>query len=264
MPVSPALAPLHMAIAAQDELVLRGALVYPHRRTGTRYPLAVLVHQYPSTRDCYAPLTADLHAAGVATLAFDLRGHGESVWTPSGVKVADFPAGPTMGAFGEAFMGSASKVGFPMIADDIVRVTSWGIFQNFIDASRVLLVGGSVGGTGVLLAAPRVGPGLRGVLTFAAAGAGVHGPDADGRIRRNCQGAGVPMLLTTSEQDPFDGAANAKRWSAGVSGITVRVVPGSDHAMAIYYAVRKEALDFARRVFVTSATSGAKKKTTKR
>ena len=32
------------------------------------YPLAVLAHQYPTTRDSYAPLIADLLAAGVATL----------------------------------------------------------------------------------------------------------------------------------------------------------------------------------------------------
>lgn len=259
MPVYPALAPLHMAIPAEDGLVLRGVLVYPHRRTGTRYPLAVLVHQYPATRDSYAPLTADLHAAGVATLAFDLRGHGESIWTPSGVKVADFPAGPTMDDFGTAFMGSGAKVGFPHIANDVVRVTSWAGFQNYIDASRVLLVGGSVGGTGVLLAAPHIGPGLRGVLTFAAAGAGVHGAEADAQIRKNCQSVRVPMLLTTSEQDPFDGPANARRWSAGVSGITVRVVPGGDHAMAIYYEVRKEALEFARRVLGVAPARAAKK-----
>jgi len=32
------------------------------------YPLAVLAHQYPTTRDSCAPLIADLLAAGVATL----------------------------------------------------------------------------------------------------------------------------------------------------------------------------------------------------
>ena len=260
MPVYPALAPLHMAIAAEDGLVLRGALVYPHRRTGTRYPLAVLAHQYPSTRDSYAPLTADLHAAGIATLAFDLRGHGESTWGPSGVRVADFPAGPTMQDFAAAFVGSAATVGFAHIADDIVRVASWGMSQNFVDASRVLLVGASVGGTGALLAAPRIGPGLRGVLTFAAAGAAAHGPDAMARIRTICQTAGVPMLLTSSRQDPFEGATNAEGWATGVKGVKVRVVAGGDHGMAIYYEVRKDVQEFARRVVVT----GAKPATTRR
>lgn len=35
---------------------------------GRSYPLAVLGHQYPTTHDSYAPLIADLLAAGVAAL----------------------------------------------------------------------------------------------------------------------------------------------------------------------------------------------------
>ena len=131
----PALAPLHPAIPAADGLILRGQLVYPHGNTGSKYPLAVMAPQYPSTMDSYAPLAADLHALGVATLAFDLRGHGKSIWTASGAKVAPTPAEPTMEAFGESFMGSASAVGFSHIADDIVRVTAWGMAQNFIDTA---------------------------------------------------------------------------------------------------------------------------------
>ena len=92
----PALAPLHPAIPAADGLILRGQLVYPHGNTGSKYPLAVMAPQYPSTRDSYAPLAADLHALGVATLAFDLRGHGKSIWTASGAKVAPTPAEPTI------------------------------------------------------------------------------------------------------------------------------------------------------------------------
>jgi len=58
---------------------------------------------------------------------------------------------------------------FAHIADDIVRVTAWGIYQNFIDYSKVMLVGASVGGTGVLLALPRLKDTVCAVVTFAAA-----------------------------------------------------------------------------------------------
>lgn len=242
----PALSPLTMSVPAADGLVLRGHLVYPHGKTGARYPLSVLAHQYPSARESYAPLLADLHAQGVATLAFDLRGHGESIWSARGVRVAQTPAEPTMGAFGEAFMASASAVGFPHIADDIVRVAAWGLAQNFIETSRLLLVGASVGGTGVLLAAPRLREMLRGVLTFGAAGAGVHSPDAMQVIRRNCETLRMPMLLTTSERDPFDGANNARTWGQGLGHVTTRIVAGAEHGMAIYYDVRAEVLRFVR------------------
>src|SRR5918994_12002 len=80
----PALSPLHPSIPATDGVILRGTLTYPHGQIGTKYPLAVLAHQYPSTHDSFAPFCADLHALGVATLAFDLRGHGKSIWTTSG------------------------------------------------------------------------------------------------------------------------------------------------------------------------------------
>lgn len=243
----PALSPLHFAIPATDGLILRGTLTYPHGHAGTSYPLAVLAHQYPSTHDSFAPLCADLHALGIATLAFDLRGHGESIWTTTGARVAPAPAEPNMKAFGEAFMGSASSVGFSHIADDIVRVAAWGIFQNYIDGTRVMLVGASVGGTGVLLAAPRLGEQVKAILTFGAAGAGAHSAEAQEQIRKNCKTLATPMLLTSSEKDPFDGANHIREWSKGLKHVGSRIVPGADHGMAMYYDVRKDVLAFVKK-----------------
>lgn len=242
----PALAPLHLAIPAADGLILRGTLTYPHGHVGTKYPLAVLAHQYPSTHDSFMPFCADLHALGIATLAFDLRGHGESIWTTSGALVAPTPAEPSMAAFGEAFMGSAASVGFSHIADDIVRVTAWGMYQNFIDPTRVMLVGASVGGTGVLLAAPRLEKAVLAIVTFGAAGAPAHTNDAQERIRENCKALSTPMLLASSEKDPFGGADHIREWGKGLKHVTAAIVPGDDHGMAIYYDVRSEVLAFVK------------------
>jgi pimeloyl-ACP methyl ester carboxylesterase len=246
----PALAPLHPTIPDSDGLILRGTLTYPHGNVGMKYPLAVLAHQYPSTHDSFAPFCADLHALGVATLAFDLRGHGESIWTANGARVAPSPAEPKMQAFGEAFMGSASSIGFAHIADDIVRMAAWGIYQNFIDYSKVMLVGASVGGTGVLLAAPRLKDSVRAIVTLGAAGAPAHSADAEEKIREHCKAVTTPMLLTTSEKDPFGGADNVRQWSKGLSHVGSKIVPGSDHGMAIYYEVRKEILTFVKKTIV--------------
>jgi dienelactone hydrolase len=243
----PALSPLHPTIPAADGVILRGTLTYPHGNTGTRYPLAVLAHQFPSTHDSFAPLCADLHALGIATLAFDMRGQGKSIWTTSGAKVAASPAEPNMNAFAAAFMGSASSVGFPHIADDIVRMTSWGFYQDFIDPSQVMLVGASVGGTGVLLAAPKLVDSLKAIVTFAAAGAAVHSPDAMDRIRKNCETLKTPMLLTSSEKDPFSGAESIRIWSKGLKHVGSRIISGSEHGMAIYYDVRKDVLAFVKK-----------------
>lgn len=241
------LLPLTMSVPAADGVVLRGQLAYPALDPGARAPLAVLVHQYPAARDSYAPLIADLHGLGVATLAFDLRGHGDSIWSPSGVHVAETPVAPTMEAFGAAFMGSAKSIGFNEIPEDIVRVASWGLAQNFIDADRLLLVGASIGGSGVLLAAPRLRPALQGVLTFGAAGPGAIASDAMQNARRHCESVTVPMLLTTSEGDPFDGANNARQWSEGLKHVTAHIVSGSRHAMDIYFDVQREVLAFVPR-----------------
>ena len=121
------LAPLRMSVPASDGLILKGVLTYPPGAVGGSYPLAVLAHQYPATRDSYAPLTEDLLAAGVATLAFDQRGHGDSIVSPRGPVVVDTPEGVSLEAFGAAFVSSVAKVGFPRIENDVVRVTSWGV-----------------------------------------------------------------------------------------------------------------------------------------
>lgn len=249
----PALSPLNFAIPATDGVILRGVLTYPHGHIGTKYPLAVMAHQYPSTLDSYQPLCADLHALGVATLAFDLRGHGKSIWTPGGAKVAPSPADTRMQSFGEAFMGSASSIGFAHIADDIVRVAAWGIFQNFIDTKRVMLVGSSVGGTGVLLAAPRLKEHVRAIVTFGAAGAPAHSATAQQQIRDNCKALDIAMLLASSEKDPFGGADHIREWGKGLKHVGQKIVGGSDHGMAIYYDVRKDVLAFVKKTIAPSA-----------
>ena len=245
--MSPPLHPLRMTVSAGDGLLLKGTLIYPQTPVGRSYPLAVLAHQYPATSDSYAPLLDDLLELEIAVVAFDERGHGASTAGRSGPVVIDTPVGFTPEAFGAAFMGSASRVGFNRIDDDILRVASWGAAQNFIDQKRLLLIGASVGGTGVVLAAPKV-PGLAALLTFGAAGELVWGADGREQGRRAIASLTAPCLLTSSAGDAFAGAANVKAWSEGFKHVTTKIVPGDAHAMAIYYEVRADVLAFLKRV----------------
>jgi pimeloyl-ACP methyl ester carboxylesterase len=242
----PGLSPLEMTVRAGDGLILKGLLEYPDGHPSREgFPLAVLAHQYPATSDSYAPLIEDLLDLGFAVLAFDERGHGSSIETPKGPLIIDTPHGFGLEAFGTAFGNSIQAVEFHRIADDVVRVASWGVVQNFVDPGRVLLVGASVGGSGVLVAAPEIG-GLSGLLTFGAAGAPAFGEDAGERIRRNVAALDVPVLMTSSADDPFEGAGNASGWCQGLEHATALLVPGSAHAMAIYYDVRDDVLSFLR------------------
>ncbi len=246
MSLLPPLAPLEMTLQAGDGLILKGVLAYPDTPPGKPHPLAVLAHQYPATADSFAPLIDDLLDLGIAALAFDQRGHGASTQSPAGPLVIDTPADFGLEAFGQAFVSSAARVGFDRIDDDVVRVACWGAAQNFVDPARVLLVGASVGGTGVVLAAPRI-PGLRAVVTFGAAGELVWGPDGRDRGRTAVERLAVPALFATSEGDPFGALANARAWSEGLAHARVKTVPGDAHAMAIYYEVRDEVLALVKR-----------------
>jgi pimeloyl-ACP methyl ester carboxylesterase len=234
-----------MSVLAADGLLLKGVLEYPDASPGTSYPLAVLAHQYPATADCFGPLVEDLLDLGLACLAFDERGHGASIAGPGGNLVIDTPVGFSGEDFGKAFVSSAAKVGFHRIEDDVIRVASWGAAQNFIDGRKIVLVGGSVGGSGVLLAAPRV-PGLAGLLTLGAAGAPAFGADGPDRIRKALEAISAPAFLASSEGDPFSGGDNVKSWSQGLSHVTSKLVPGTAHAMGIYYDVRSDLLAFVK------------------
>jgi hypothetical protein len=50
------LAPLQPSVPASGGPILKGALIHPPGATGRGYPLAVVAHQYPSTRDRFSPL----------------------------------------------------------------------------------------------------------------------------------------------------------------------------------------------------------------
>ena len=239
------LPPIEMSVLSADRLVLKGALEYPETGIGSRYPLAVLAHQYPATSDCFGPLVDELLDLGVAVLAFDERGHGASIQGPEGAVVIDTPLGFGPEAFGTAFMASAARVGFHRIDDDILRVAGWGAVQNFIDPARLVLVGGSVGGSGVLLAAPRV-PGLKAVVTLGAAGAPAFGEDAPVRIRQALEGLKAKCYLASSADDPFAGAENVRTWGKGLGHVTTKIVPGAAHAMGIYYGLREPLLGFVQ------------------
>jgi dienelactone hydrolase len=249
MSLPPPLGALEMTIEAGDGLLLKGVLGYPELPVGVNYPLAVLAHQYPATADSYAPLIEDLLDLGVAALAFDERGHGASIAGRSGPLVIDTPVGITPEDFGTAFVSSVTKVGFDRIDDDIIRVASWGVAQNFVDPSRIMLVGASVGGTAATLAAPRL-PGLKGLLTFGAAGELVWGPEGREKGRKAMERITAHTLHTSSEGDAFSAAANARAWSDGLGHAKARIVPGTAHAMGIYYAVRDEVLEFVRKALL--------------
>lgn len=48
---------------------------------------AILLHQYPSTRQSWSDVQRILATRGIASVAIDLRGHGESIKGPDGIQL---------------------------------------------------------------------------------------------------------------------------------------------------------------------------------
>lgn len=71
-----------ITLETNDRVTIVGDWVRPAGATRA----ALLLHMMPSTRGSWLPLSEALNAAGIATLAIDLRGHGESTEQRTGQK----------------------------------------------------------------------------------------------------------------------------------------------------------------------------------
>jgi len=118
-------------------VVLRGELFFPDG-IGP-WPGAVLLHGFASDHHEMVRAARELAARGVAALAFDLRGHGQS-----GGVYAEDPIG------------------------DVLAAAALLAHQPNVDAGRIALVGHSISGRVVLLAAAR-DPSIAAVVALAPA-----------------------------------------------------------------------------------------------
>ncbi len=90
---------------------------------------AILVHAMPVDRTSWASVQRSLSASGIASLAIDLRGHGESTVGPEGTTV-DYKR------FGENEHQSSLY--------DVIAAYEW-VQRRGIDPDRIALMGASVG-----------------------------------------------------------------------------------------------------------------------
>ena len=204
-----------LTLTTADGFVLKGVLTIPGQ-AGPR-PVVILAHQYQADRTGWKPMADLLNARGIATLALDLRGHGQST-LKDGTPAAVTPD----------YLESAKTVGFDRIPGDLIQVAAWVRRQPRINPRRMALAGSSLGAFSSLLAAPAIHPVA--VLAMSPAGNGGFGEDAGPQLTRAVGRAHAAVMVMASEGDP-EAAANASALK-GLFGVYARIVPGEDHGFA--------------------------------
>lgn len=196
----------------KDNYVIAGRYFPPPRRKG-RAPMAILLHMFGSDGSAFDPLVPNLHKAGFAILAVDLRGHGESV-------------GPPEMRLSERVYERDRKL-FAAMDRDVEAAYIWLSRQPELDPARFALVGASIGCSVALKYAARD----RSVDAVACLTPGTLylGIDSLSDARKYGQ---RPALLIASE----DERAACDELARVVAGAAVHIVPraGTQDKMALH------------------------------
>ena len=204
-----------MSLTTPDGFQLKGTLTVP--AMGRRHPVVVLAHQFGTDRSGWKPLVDRLQAAGIATLALDLRGHGQSTQD-----------GDTEVKVTEDFMASAKAVGFDKIPGDLAQAAAWVRKQPGIDPNHLGLAGASLGAFSALMATPKVRPVA--VLALSPAGTGAFGKDGTAALAEAVSRGKAAVMVMASRSDE-DAATNANALSS-IPGVYTRMVDGKEHGFA--------------------------------
>ena len=197
-----------------DGFVLKGTLKVPARQG--RCPVVILAHQFQATRAGWQPLVEALNAKGIATLALDLRGHGQS--TQRG--------GATVEA-AKDMAEAARTVRFDKLPEDLLQVAQWARRQPELDSRRLALAGSSLGAYGALMASALIHP----VAVLALSPAGGWGEKPAEALAQAVQTAKAAVFVLASEEDPeADASAKAVQ---GLPGVYARIAPGKAHGFEL-------------------------------
>ncbi|MBA3333843.1 MAG: alpha/beta hydrolase [Actinobacteria bacterium] len=191
--------------AKDNELRFRavdGTTLVGHRFGGTKpgkRTTVVLSHMSVGDLCQWTPYARRLAAKGFFVFPFDFRGHGSSPGRQNHARAA---------------------------ADVVAAVRA----VRALGARKVVIGGASLGGIAVVIAAPKLGTAVQGVVAVSAPAAIAGELDA----RPSAPRLRVPTLYLAAEEDqnaPYDFAADAQALhdATGTSEKRVEIVPGSQH-----------------------------------
>lgn len=212
-----------VSLKTADGCILSGTFTLPApARKGAKAPVVILAHQFRATRAGWGDLPERLHARGIATLALDLRGHGESLGTSRAT---------------EDFAASAMAVGFEKIPGDLALAANWVRQQPGVDKRRLALAGSSVGAFSAIMAAREAR--AIAVLALSPAGAVAWGEGAMEQLKTAQIRSRAATLVFASERDK--GAMESAHALSNLPGVAISMRAGDEHGFA-YLKARCETM----------------------
>jgi pimeloyl-ACP methyl ester carboxylesterase len=206
-----------VSFAAADGLVVHGTAVRPC--AGAPRPVVVLAHQLCQDRREWSAASHDwvsgFAVRGVATLAIDLRGHGQSTLWPDGSRrnlcTGNYPAADYAG-----------------MVSDVQAAVAYA--RTTLGAPTVALVGASIGSNSSLVAYGGDAA-LRMVVALS------PGLDYQGIRPGNAVGAyGTrPALLEAASDDPYS-ADSVRQLGQTNTNVTTQIFPSGGHGNALIAA----------------------------
>lgn len=174
--------------------------VEPNKKT----PVVILIHMYPADRSSWKSFVPALRKAGVAALAYDIRGKGGSV-KPASKKLREGYDKHEPAHFADAWK-------------DVEAARTWLRKQKNIDVGRTILIGASIGCSIALDQAGRDSK-IKGVVCLSP-GEKYMGVDSIAHIKK-C--STVPILLLSPEGE-FEACRKLVKASGGTA--KARKYPG--------------------------------------
>ncbi len=174
-----------VSFATEDGVVIVGDYAPAVPRRGEKPPVAILLHDAGADRSAWKALVPALQRGGFATLAIDLRGHGESIEPPA-LRLRQ-----------KAQARDAAL--FRAMYKDVAAAYVWLAGQDEVDLARFAIIGNGVGGSLALESAGRD----RSVdaIVCVSPTREEHGPSATAAVRK-CEGRSI-LIIAARADDEF-------------------------------------------------------------
>jgi predicted alpha/beta-fold hydrolase len=177
-------------------------------------PLLILVHGLNEDRQAYGYLVPELRAKGYNILAYDSRGHGQSILKDGSTrKWTDF-----------------TEQDFKDMVNDLYSAKYYAL-SNFTTAPSVAIIGASIGANEALTFACQTNSQNNKALVLLAPGTNYHGIYSAPAVEAlNQQGASVHIFFGAAQEDEAGSAAAAQSLNSSYNGPKqLEIIPGPRH-----------------------------------